>query len=88
MSKKTILPTSIKIPSRGDRVKAKDIQNLATQIKRVSRSGRENYTGAFYRAPDSPFMPKLRGKKMIRKPMKLHSQKATLSNAESPMVTR
>jgi hypothetical protein len=63
MSKKTILPTSIKIPSRGDRVKAKDIQHLATQIKRVSRAGRENYVGAFYRAPDAPFTPKLRGKK-------------------------
>jgi hypothetical protein len=63
MSKKTILPTSIKIPKRGDRVKAKDIQHLAAQVKRLSRAGRENYVGAFYRAPDSPFMPKLRGKK-------------------------
>jgi hypothetical protein len=63
MSKKTILPTSIKTPKRGDRVKAKDIQELAKQIKRVTRSGRENYVGAFYRAPDSPFTPKLRGKK-------------------------
>lgn len=63
MSKKTILPTSIKTPRRGDRVKAKDIQELAKQIKRVSRAGRENYVGAFYRAPDAPFTPKLRGKK-------------------------
>jgi len=63
MSKKTILPTSIKTPRRGDRVKAKDIQDLAKQIKRVSRAGRENYVGAFYRAPDAPFTPKLRGKK-------------------------
>jgi hypothetical protein len=63
MSKKTILPTSIKTPKRGDRVKAKDIQELAKQIKRVTRSGRENYVGAFYRAPDAPFTPKLRGKK-------------------------
>jgi hypothetical protein len=63
MSKKTNIPTNPQAPSRGDRVKAKDIQELAKQIKRVSRSGRENYVGAFYRAPDAPFTPKLRGKK-------------------------
>ena len=63
MGNKTNLPTNPQAPKRGDRVKAKDLQNLAKQIKRVSRAGREKYVGAFYRAPDSPFMPKLRGKK-------------------------
>jgi hypothetical protein len=63
MSKKTNIPTNPQSPSRGDRVKAKDIQHLAAQVKRLSRTGRENYVGAFYRAPDSPFAPKLRGKK-------------------------
>jgi hypothetical protein len=63
MSKKTNIPTNPQAPKRGDRVKAKDIQHLAAQVKRLSRAGRENYVGAFYRAPDSPFMPKLRGKK-------------------------
>ena len=63
MSKKTNIPTNPQAPKRGDRVKAKDIQQLAAQVKRLSRAGRENYAGAFYRAPDSPFMPKLRGKK-------------------------
>jgi len=63
MSKKTNIPTNPQAPKRGDRVKAKDIQHLAAQVKRLSRAGRENYAGAFYRAPDSPFMPKLRGSK-------------------------
>jgi hypothetical protein len=63
MSKKTNIPTNPQAPKRGDRVKAKDIQHLAAQVKRLSRTGRENYVGAFYRAPDSPFAPKLRGKK-------------------------
>jgi len=63
MANKTNIPTNPQAPKRGDRVKAKDIQELAKQIKRVSRSGRENYVGAFYRAPDAPFTPKLRGKK-------------------------
>jgi hypothetical protein len=63
MSKKTNIPTNPQAPKRGDRVKAKDIQHLAAQVKRLSRAGQENYAGAFYRAPDSPFMPKLRGKK-------------------------
>jgi hypothetical protein len=63
MSKKTNIPTNPQAPKRGDRVKAKDIQHLAAQVKRLSRTGRENYVGAFYRAPDSPFTPKLRGKK-------------------------
>lgn len=63
MSKKTNIPTNPQAPKRGDRVKAKDIQQLAAQVKRLSRTGRENYAGAFYRAPDAPFMPKLRGKK-------------------------
>jgi hypothetical protein len=63
MSKKTNIPTNPQAPKRGDRVKAKDIQHLAAQVKRLSRAGRENYSGAFYRAPDAPFTPKLRGKK-------------------------
>ena len=63
MGNKTNIPTNPQAPKRGDRVKAKDIQQLAAQVKRLSRAGRENYAGAFYRAPDSPFMPKLRGKK-------------------------
>ena len=63
MANKTNIPTNPQAPKRGDRVKAKDIQELAKQIKRVSRAGRENYVGAFYRAPDAPFTPKLRGKK-------------------------
>jgi hypothetical protein len=63
MSKKTNIPTNPQAPKRGDRVKAKDIQHLAAQVKRLSRAGRENYAGAFYRAPDSPFMPKLRSSK-------------------------
>jgi hypothetical protein len=63
MSKKTNIATNPQAPKRGDRVKAKDIQHLAAQVKRLSRAGRENYAGAFYRAPDSPFMPKLRGSK-------------------------
>ena len=63
MANKTNIPTNPQAPKRGDRVKAKDIQELAKQIKRVSRAGREKYVGAFYRAPDAPFTPKLRGKK-------------------------
>jgi hypothetical protein len=63
MGNKTNLPTNPQAPKRGDRVKAKDIQQLAAQVKRLSRQGRDTHIGAFYRAPDSPFMPKLRGKK-------------------------
>jgi len=63
MGNKTNLPTNPQAPKRGDRVKAKDIQQLAAQVKRLSRQGRDTHIGSFYRAPDSPFMPKLRGKK-------------------------
>lgn len=63
MGNKTNLPTNPQAPKRGDRVKAKDIQQLAAQVKRLSRQGRDTHIGSFYRAPDAPFMPKLRGKK-------------------------